>query len=69
MFASKTQGTALIIPIETLASCRKGIKKRITREKNWMRMSDDPNYIRKRRNNIHRLQIIYKELKTLEEQL
>lgn len=67
--AVKVEASPTLIPIPKLVQCRKGIEKRIRREQNWLDQSDDPDYIRKRRDNIRRLRIIKKELRALEKQL
>ena len=59
----------MLISVESISHARKGIKRRINRERNWMYLSDDPDYIKKRKDNIARLQIIRNELKKLEKQL
>lgn len=70
-FATRVQMPVMFIRMETLTSCRKGVVKRIRKEQNllYAALPEQKEYIRKRKENIHRLRIIRDELKKLEKQL
>lgn len=70
-FANKVQMPVVLIRTETLVQCRKGVQKRLRREENLLHAAapEEKDYIKKRRENIHRLRIIRNELKKLEREL
>jgi len=70
-FGQRVSMPVVFIKTDVLVACRKGVEKRLRREENllYAAVPEEKQYIKKRRDNIHRLRIIRKELKKLEKEL
>jgi hypothetical protein len=69
MFARKVSIPVVLISPEAIASCKRGVLKRITKERRLRRLSDEEKYKQKRTDNIKRLIIIRDELRELIKQI
>lgn len=69
ILAQRVNMPPVLIGIEKIVSCRKGVARRIKRERSKLRNAKNKMFIINTRVNIYRLQIIKEELKQLEKEL